>query len=55
MNKLLQNLIELQSIEFGAAKDKTTEAAKAELRAKVPVQILAHYDRLVAAEKRGSP
>ena len=53
MNKLIQSLIELQSLEFGAAKDKTTETAKAELRAKVPTQILAHYDRLVARGKKG--
>ena len=53
MNKLIQNLVELQSIEFSAAKDKTTEIAKAELRAKVPTQILAHYDRLVARGKKG--
>ena len=53
MNKLLQNLIELQSLEFSAAKDKTTETAKAELRAKIPSQILSHYERLVARGKKG--
>ena len=53
MNQLLQNLVELQSIEFGEVKDKNAEAIKAELRAKVPSQILAHYDRLVARGKKG--
>jgi len=53
MNKLLQSLIELQSLEFGAVKDKNTETAKAELRAKIPPQILGHYDRLVAHGKKG--
>ena len=53
MNELLQNLIKLQSIQFGTAGDKTTEAAKAELRARIPSQILAHYDRLVARGKKG--
>jgi C4-type zinc ribbon domain len=53
MNELLQNLIKLQSIEFGTTGDKTTEAAKAELRARIPSQILAHYDRLVARGKKG--
>jgi len=53
MNQLLQNLVELQSLEFGTAEDKNVGAAKAELRAKVPSQILAHYDRLVARGKKG--
>ena len=53
MNELLQNLIKLQSLEFGEIKDKNAEATKAELRAKIPSQILAHYDRLVARGKKG--
>ena len=53
MNELLQNLVELQSLEFGATGDKNTEATKAALRAKIPSQILAHYDRLVARGKKG--
>jgi len=53
MNELVQGLIELQSLEFGTAGDKNAEAAKAKLRAKIPSQILAHYDRLVAHGKKG--
>jgi hypothetical protein len=53
MNELVQSLVELQSIEFGTAGDKNTGAAKAKLRAKIPPQILAHYDRLVARGKKG--
>ena len=53
MNELLQSLIELQTIEFGTTRDKNTETTKAELRAKIPSQILAHYDRLVARGKKG--
>jgi hypothetical protein len=53
MNEFLQYLIELQSLEFGTAGDKKAEAAKAELRAKIPSQILGHYDRLVARGKKG--
>ena len=53
MNELLQNLIKLQSIEFGEIKDKHAEASKAELRAKIPSQILGHYDRLVVRGKKG--
>jgi hypothetical protein len=56
MNALLQNLVTLQSIEFGGVKDKNdknAEASLAELRAKIPSQILAHYDRLIAHGKKG--
>lgn len=53
MNELLQNLIKLQSLEFEANKEKDAGAAMAELRGKIPSQILAHYDRLVAKGKKG--
>ena len=53
MKELLQNLIQLQSLEFGGNEKEKMEAAMAELRAKIPSQILAHYDRLVARGKKG--
>ncbi len=53
MNELLQNLIKLQSIEFEEIKEKNAEAVVAELRGKIPLQILGHYDRLVAKGKKG--
>jgi predicted nucleic acid-binding Zn-ribbon protein len=53
MNELLQNLIKLQSLEFGEIEDKNAEASKVELRAKIPLQILGHYDRLVARGRKG--
>jgi len=53
MNELLQNLIKLQSLEFGEIKEKNAGATIAELRDKIPAQILAHYDRLVAKGKKG--
>ena len=53
MNELLQNLVELQSLEFAGVKDKNVEASLAELRGKIPSQILGHYDRLVAHGKKG--
>ena len=53
MNALLQNLVTLQSLEFGGVKDKNVAASLAELRAKIPAQILGHYDRLVARGKKG--
>ena len=53
MNELLQNLVKLQSLEFGGVKDKNVAASLAELRAKIPSQILGHYARLVAHGKKG--
>ena len=55
MNELIRNLVALQSLEFAEIKVENKEAAAAELRAKVPPPILAHYDRLVARGKRGWP
>jgi predicted nucleic acid-binding Zn-ribbon protein len=53
MKELLQNLSKLQSIELTETQDKNTETAIAELRAKIPPQILAHYNRLMARGKKG--
>lgn len=53
MNELLQNLIKLQSLEFEETTEKIAENTIAELRAKIPSQILGHYDRLVAQGKKG--
>ena len=53
MKELLQNLVRLQSIEFSEKKEKNADSIIAELRAKVPSQILAHYDRLVVRGKKG--
>jgi len=53
MKDLLQNLVQLQSLEFGDDRGPKVESAKAELRARIPPPILAHYDRLVAHGKKG--
>ncbi len=53
MKELLQNLVKLQSLQFGNGKDPKVAGAMAELRGKIPVQILGHYDRLVAHGKKG--
>ena len=53
MNELLQNLVRLQSLEFGDVKVENAEASAAKLRAKIPQPILSHYDRLIARGKRG--
>ena len=53
MSELMQNLAKLQSLEFGELKEKNAEAVKAELRSKIPLPVLAHYDRLVVRGKKG--
>jgi predicted nucleic acid-binding Zn-ribbon protein len=53
MNELIQNLVTLQAIEFDEIKEKAAGTTVAELRAKIPAQILVHYDRLVTHGKKG--
>jgi hypothetical protein len=53
MNELIQNLVQLQALDFGDAKAENAKATAAELRAKIPPPIVAHYDRLVARGKKG--
>jgi C4-type zinc ribbon domain len=53
MKELLQNLVKLQSFEFGEDGSPNLKSVKADLRAKIPAQILGHYDRLVARGKKG--
>jgi predicted nucleic acid-binding Zn-ribbon protein len=53
MNALLQNLIKLQAIEFEETTERIAGATIAELRGKIPPQIIGHYDRLVAQGKKG--
>lgn len=54
MNELIKNLLKLQSLEFEKQVEPDTEKRIAELRAKIPTPILAHYDRLVARGKKGT-
>jgi predicted nucleic acid-binding Zn-ribbon protein len=53
MIELLQTLLKLQALAFEEVEDKNSEATIAALRAKVPPQILGHYDRLVVRGKKG--
>jgi predicted nucleic acid-binding Zn-ribbon protein len=53
MKNVMQHLIQLQSLEYGKDKSAQAAAVLTELRAKIPTQILAHYDRLVARGKKG--
>ena len=53
MNETIKILLQLQSLEFNGKAVPGQEKQAAELRAKVPPPILAHYDRLVARGKKG--
>jgi len=53
MNKIIDNLLKLQSLEFDEQVEADTEKRIAELRAKIPVPVLGHYDRLMARGKKG--
>ncbi len=53
MNELLQTLLKLQALDFEEVADTDAEATIEALRAKIPPQILGHYDRLVARGKKG--
>ena len=53
MKIMMQNLLKLQTLEFGETKDARTTTTVAELRTKIPAPILAHYDRLRARGKKG--
>lgn len=52
-NELVENLLKLQSLDSGEVRDEETEKRIAELRRKVPEQILGHYDRLRVRGKTG--
>jgi len=53
MKTLLQDLLKLQALEFNPPSKENTSAQVAELRAKIPAQIIGHFDRLVVRGKKG--
>jgi hypothetical protein len=53
MNSVLQDLMKLQALDFGAPADKKSETQAAELRPKIPQPIIGHYERLRARGKKG--
>ena len=53
MKNLIENLLKLQTIEFGGAAQAQSEKPRSELRATIPLPIISHYDRLMARGKKG--
>lgn len=53
MKTMMRDLLNLQTLEFGETKKAGDLAVIAELRAKIPAQIIEHYDRLRARGKKG--
>lgn len=53
MKTLMQDLLKLQALEFNPPSKEDTSTQMAELRAKIPAQILGHFDRLIARGKKG--
>ena len=53
MNEPMQNLLNLQTLEFSEIQDDKTAAMIAALRAKIPPQIVGHYDRFRLRDKKG--
>ena len=53
MTELLETLVKLQDLELSGEEGRGADSRKVELRGKIPPQILAHYDRLMARGKKG--
>lgn len=53
MKTLIEILLKLQTLEFDETAGAGREKRIAELRTKIPAQVLGHYDRLVARGKKG--
>jgi len=53
MKELFQNLLRLQELEFADVRGSSAEAAISQLRRKIPLPILEHYDRLAVRGKKG--
>jgi hypothetical protein len=53
MNEVMRMLLDLQNLDFGDTEVPNKEEKVAALREKIPAQILGHYDRLRARDKKG--
>jgi hypothetical protein len=52
MDELIRNLLKLQTLKFSGSRDEGTAAQVAELRSKIPPQVLGHYDRFLVRGKK---
>jgi len=52
MDELIRNLLSLQTLEISGPKDDDSAAQVAELRGKIPPQVLGHYDRFLVRGKK---
>ena len=53
MNELIQNLLQLQTLEFSETPDDNSATMIAALRTKIPAQMARHYDRFRERGKKG--
>jgi predicted nucleic acid-binding Zn-ribbon protein len=53
MKELFRHLLKLQELQFDGAGDSAAEATISQLRKKIPLPILEHYDRLAVRGKKG--
>jgi len=53
MKELFRNLLKLQELQFDDAGGGSAEAEMTQLRRKIPLPILEHYDRLAVRGKKG--
>src|ERR1019366_9221820 len=53
MKELFQHLLQLQELESGDLSGGSVEAAISQVRRKIPLPVLEHYDRLTARGKTG--
>jgi predicted nucleic acid-binding Zn-ribbon protein len=53
IKELIDNLLKLQALQFDETADADLGNRIEKLRAKIPAQVLGHYDRLAARGKKG--
>ena len=53
MIEIMQHLLKLQALELNESDDADTERRISLLRAKIPTQLIGHYDRLRSRGKKG--
>jgi predicted nucleic acid-binding Zn-ribbon protein len=51
--QVLESLLQLQALESGKEPSSSDNSAAQEVRKKIPLQVLIHYDRLRGRDKKG--